>query len=99
VAGLLAENEERRGELFESMRQFYDTRSRIVHGGNLKPKHRDDLGRIEELRSLVRQLLRSFIAFAVNPPTGYNKRFFEERLDAALLNAVEREKLRAALGL
>jgi hypothetical protein len=99
VAGLLAANEARRSELFDSMRRFYDTRSRIVHGGNLRAKHREDLGKIEELRSLVRQFLRSFIAFAVNPPAGYSKRFFEERLDAALLNAVEREKLRTALGL
>jgi hypothetical protein len=99
VAGLVAGNEAQRGELFDSMRQFYDTRSRIVHGGNLRSKHREDLGKIEELRSLVRQLLRSFIAFAVNPPSGYSKRFFEERLDTALLNAVEREKLRTVLGL
>lgn len=99
VSGLLAENEEQRGELFDSMRQFYDTRSTIVHGGNLRGKHREDLGKIEELRSLVRQLLRSFIAFAVNPPVGYSKRFFKERLDTALLNAAEREKLRTALGL
>jgi hypothetical protein len=34
VAGLLAENEAQRGELFDSMRRFYDTRSTIVHGGH-----------------------------------------------------------------
>ena len=99
VAALLATSDKERSELFDLMKGFYDTRSRIVHGGTLRPKHQQYLGKIEELRSLVRRLLRSFIAFAVNPPTRYGKRFFEERLDAALLDATEREKIREALGL
>jgi hypothetical protein len=99
VAGLLADSEAQRGELFDSMRRFYNTRSTIVHGGTLSAKHREDLGKISELRYLVRQLLRSFIAFAVNPPAEYSKRFFKDHLDTALLNAVERKKLRTALGL
>jgi hypothetical protein len=99
VAALLATSDKERGELFDLMKGFYDTRSRIVHGGNLSSKHQQYLGKIEELRSLVRRLLRSFIAFAINPPAGYGKRFFAERLDAALLDAAEREKIREALGL
>jgi hypothetical protein len=99
VAALLAANDTERGEMLDLMKGFYDTRSKIVHGGKLRPKNRDDLGKIEELRSLVRQLLRSFMAFAVDPPAAYSKAFFRERLDTALVDATEREKLRTALGL
>jgi hypothetical protein len=81
------------------MKGFYDTRSQLVHGGYLKKKHEDYLARVHELRSLARLLLRSFVALATNPPSGYGKSFFKEHLDATLVNATEREKLRAALGL
>jgi hypothetical protein len=80
------------------MKEFYDTRSRIVHGGQLKLKHQERLQRVEELRSIVRQLLRCFVAFAAAPPDGYGKLFWQE-LDAALVDAQQRERLRAALGL
>jgi hypothetical protein len=99
IAGLLAPGEKERAELFSAMKGFYDTRSRVVHGGDLKTKHQQCLARLEELRSHVRRLLRSFVAFGVSPPHGYSKGFFKERLDAVLLDATEREKLRRALGL
>jgi hypothetical protein len=54
---------------------------------------------VDELRSLVRRLLKAFVAFAANPPQTYNKGFFNEHFDVALLEATEREKLRTALGL
>jgi hypothetical protein len=99
VAALLASGDKERGELFNLMKAFYDTRSRIVHGADLKSKHQHHLAKVEVLRSLVRRLLRSFVAFAVSPPNHYSKNFFKERLDVALLDAIEREKLRASLGL
>jgi Apea-like HEPN len=99
VAGLLASDDGERVRLFKLMREFYDTRSKIVHGGTLKPAHQQHLANVEELRSLVRRLLKSFVAFAVNPPNGYSKKFFKEQLDAALLDATERQKVRTAFGL
>lgn len=99
VAGLLAPDDNERVRLFKLIREFYDTRSKIVHGGSLKSTHQKHLANVEELRSLVRRLLRSFVAFAVSPSGGYSKQFFKEQLDAALLDATEREKLRGALGL
>ena len=78
---------------------FYDTRSRLVHGGQLKEKHQLYLTKIEDLRVLVRRLLRSFVTFAATPPETYDRRFFAEQLDPALVDAAEREKLRTALGL
>jgi hypothetical protein len=96
VAGLLASSDKERGELFKLLKGFYDTRSRIVHGGELKQKHRAYLANVEELLSIVRRLLRAFMAFAVNPPSAYSEKFFGERLDIALVDAAQREKLRTA---
>jgi len=98
VAALLASDDQQRGVLLKQMKEFYDTRSRIVHGGQLKPKHQERLQRVEELRSTVRQLVRCFVAFSAAPPAGYGKRFWRE-LDSVLVDAQQREKLRAALGL
>ena len=99
VSGLLAATDDERARLLKLMKGFYDTRSRVVHGGALKQKHTQHLGMIEDLRSLVRRLLRSFLAFGASPPNGYNKSFFDENLDAALVHAAERQKLRTALRL
>ena len=100
VAGLLASGDAERSGVLEALRDFYGTRSAIVHGGRLGEKHQIRLGRVDELRSLVRRLLRSFVGFAA--ATGddvYNKAFFKEHLDAALVDNAQREKLRRALGL
>lgn len=99
VAALLASGDAERGQMLKTMKDFYDTRSKLVHGATLKPKHHQCLQRVDDLRALVRKLLRAFVALAADPPELYNKAFFNERLDMALIDAAEREKLRAALGL
>jgi len=99
VAALLAPNDKERGRLFKLMKDFYDTRSKLVHGARLRGKHQRCLRQVDELRSLIRMLLRSFVKFAVNPQEKYNKAFFNECLDVALVDATERENLRTALGL
>jgi hypothetical protein len=99
VASLLASSHEDRGTLFKLMRDFYDTRSKIVHGASLREKQQRLLHRMDELRSVVRQLIRSFVSFAHAPTEGYDRAFWRDGLDVALLDAAEREKLRAALGL
>jgi hypothetical protein len=58
--------------------------------------HKRCLEQVDDLRSLVRPLLRSFVAYAANPPATYTKAFFNEQLDAALVNATERDNLRVA---
>ncbi|SPE43060.1 hypothetical protein SBA3_790012 [Candidatus Sulfopaludibacter sp. SbA3] len=99
VAALLAGNDTERAQILKTMKDFYDTRSKLVHGTALKPKHHQRLTRVNELRLFVRRLLRAFVALAANPPGIYNKTFFNEQLDMALVDATEREKLRAALKL
>lgn len=99
VAALLADSDTNRAELLKGMKDFYDTRSRLVHGGELKHKHHLQLAKMDDLRAIVRRLLRSFVTFAANPPGTFDKKFFAERLDQALVDATERERLRASLGL
>ena len=99
VAGLLAESHAERVTLLQSMKEFYDTRSAVVHGGRSNAKQRGHLEHFEDLRGIVRRLLRSFVVLSVNASHGYSKSFFEEKLDITLADAVEREKLRNALGL
>jgi Apea-like HEPN len=99
VAALLAPDDQQRGDLLKLVKGFYDTRSRIVHGGALGKKHQDRLQHIETLAEMVRRLLRAFVGFAIAPVSGYEKSFWQEDLDAALLDAAKREKLREALKL
>jgi len=98
VASLLAANDNDRSAVLRLMKSFYDTRSKLVHGGRLKEKHQSLLQRVEELRSIARRLLKSFVEFAVTPPGQYGKEFWDD-LDAALVNSAQREGLRTALGL
>jgi hypothetical protein len=97
VAGLLGASDKERARLLKEMREFYDTRSRIVHGGRLNEKNRLCLQKFEELQSIVRRLLRSFVSLAAQPAHRYTRAFFAEDLDATLLDDEERRKLQTAL--
>jgi len=69
----------------------------LVSERGFKKQYEDCLAEVHELRSLTRLLPRSFVAFAANPPSCYGKSFFKEHLDATLVHATEREKLRTSL--
>lgn len=97
VAGILAAGDAERSRLLRLVKDFYDTRSRLVHGDELSEKRQKLLQRVDELRAIVRALLRSFVAFAVAPRDGYGKAFWKEQLDVTLVDATARERLRTAL--
>jgi hypothetical protein len=99
VAGLLANDDAGRAGLFQAVREFYDTRSLIVHGVRLSKRHQARLESVDELREIVRRLLRGFIRLALTAPQEYGRRFFERNLEASLLESREREQLRSTLGL
>jgi hypothetical protein len=90
---------EERAELLKLLRAFYDTRSKVIHGTNLKAKHQTLLRRVDELRNIVKRLLVAFIRLGNRRPDEYEKDFWQEKLDRTLVNTVERERLRVALGL
>jgi Apea-like HEPN len=98
VAGILADDDAQRVQLFDDMKGYYDLRSRLVHGEALRERHRVLLEDVEPLREFVRRLLRGFIRLAISSDHAYDKRFFQERLDASLQEEMARSGLRRALG-
>jgi Apea-like HEPN len=99
VASIIADTDEERENLLKLLKDFYSTRSRVIHGANLQAKHQALLRRVDELRNLVKRLLVAFIRLGNTRPAEYEKNFWQEKLDRALVNTVERERLRVALGL
>lgn len=96
VAGLLASDDDERVKVFGEMRTYYDTRSKIVHGSQLRAKHHAALANEERLIGLVRLLVRGFVRLTTGDgiPAG-----FYESIDAALQHSGKRHEIRAALGL
>jgi len=99
VASILADTDEERTNLMKSLKDFYDTRSRVVHGGTLQPKHQALLEHVDELRVILKRLLVAFIRLGNTKHAEYGKSFWQGKLDGTLVNMVERDKLRAALEL
>jgi hypothetical protein len=99
VASILADTDEERRNLLKLLKDFYNTRSRVIHGANLQAKHQALLQRVDELRNIVKRLLVAFIRLGNTKPPEYGKNFWQEKLDGMLVNTVERERLRVALGL
>ena len=99
VASLLATTDAERAALLKAMKGYYDVRSRTVHGDRLSKKQIQSLAAVDDLRDLVRRLLRSFVLFTADDGRQVEKRFFNEELDAALVDAGRREELRKLLGL
>jgi hypothetical protein len=99
VASLLAADDAERASLLTTIKGYYDARSRVVHGVELKSKQINFIEQRDVLLSHLRRLLRAFVRFAEKPPSEYNRGTLAERLDAILLSGQERDSLRAALGL
>lgn len=96
ASGLLTDSDSDRVALFERMRSFYATRSRLVHGGSLKSKHWSDIGREPELRDILRRLLRGFLNLCQSTEF-YPTPELLERVDVMLLDSEQRTRLGAAM--
>jgi hypothetical protein len=107
VAAMLGNDDDERVRIFESMKGYYDTRSRVVHGGSelynkqgqLKDKPRSYLENQQDLRDYVRRLLVGFLRLAVSGSHPFDSAFFKDDLDSALLHSTRRFELRLAMGL
>jgi hypothetical protein len=64
---LLAQTDDERVVIYSTLKEYYNIRSKIVHGGGLKPEHEQKLQDIESLKEIVRRCLRGFLRMAVNP--------------------------------
>lgn len=99
VAGLLGRTTEERLRIFDAMKRFSDVRSKTVHGDRLRGTLLQVLEDVDAARGLVRRLLLAFIRLAVSPSDTYDRKFFEQRLDATLQDDRARRLLMQALGL
>jgi hypothetical protein len=83
------------------MKGFYDARSKVVHGAQVKARQTGFLERVEVAREYLRRLLVASVRLATSPAPADTSRFFEDGggLDDALQSAKERARLRSTLGL
>ncbi len=98
VASLLARSDDERLELYDMVKRYYDLRSTIVHGGELKEKHLKLLQDTSPIRDIVRRLLLAFLRLATGT-SRFNKRGFDAELDRLLLHSGDRKELQQAMGL
>lgn len=87
VAHLLGTDAISRRDLFRDMKGFYDLRSAIVHGNQIKSKHRSQMERSDYLREIVRRTLIAVIALLSD---NMNKTAIEEILDEIILDEMKR---------
>ena len=99
IAGLLAETDSERVTIFAEMRDFYNTRNRVVHGGPLNASHRAHLENYPALRDYVRRLLVAYMRLATTSGHGYDPKTLRKSLDSVLQDAQQRSALRVAMGL
>jgi hypothetical protein len=87
VAYLLGTNDETRKRLFRDVKEFYDLRSTIVHGSQIKPKHQSRLEQSNELREIVRIVLLTILALIGE---GMNKSQIDQLLDEIIFDGFRR---------
>jgi hypothetical protein len=98
VATLLGADDDSRVALFESMKLYYDTRSCLVHGSDLKQKHLDVIQDHRGLLDIARRLLAGFVRLASSGEFA-KVASLKERIDGILLHSARRDALRAQMGL
>lgn len=99
ISSLLGSDDAERLDLFEAIKRYYDVRSKIVHGGDLRPAERALVDDDSELRAIVRRLVRAVIFATRHSPLRLSGSYIDERLDRALLDTQARQELRGTLGL
>lgn len=99
ISSLLAHDDDERLALFETMKRYYDIRSKIVHGVDLRPTDQALVDDDSELRAIVRRLLRAVIFATVHTDFRLTASYIDKQLDRVLLDARSREEVRGALGL
>jgi hypothetical protein len=99
TAGIVAGTDRERVLIFTEMRDFYNTRNRVVHGGALDTTQRAHLENYPVLRDYVRRLLVAYMHLATTSGHGYDPKPLRKSLDSVLQDAQQRSALRAAMGL
>ena len=97
TAGILATDDNERVALFERIKIYYDTRSRIVHGDALKDRHLQVIQNPKHLLDIVRRLLVAFLRLADSPHPLSQR--VKDGLDSILHHSQHRAELRKQMGL
>jgi hypothetical protein len=99
VAGILADSDEERVQIYTQIKRFYDARSKIVHGAGTD-KVKSELSDYGSLRAIIRRLLVAFLHLTATPNPRFTRKYFaESRLDADLNSSVLRADVRRSMGL
>jgi hypothetical protein len=99
VAAILGSDHDDRLNTFKQMRDYYEVRSRVVHGDELGNRQRRKLRDQQVLRTFVRRLLSGFIHLTTTSGHSFDRQFFDKNLDISLLDDSRRSALRVAMGL
>src|SRR6267378_205863 len=97
-SGLLAGNDDERCKFFQEVRDYYDTRSAIVHGLHRTAKHDKIIQDNRGLRRIVQSLLLGFLKLMSQGMTERDIELWSE-LEAIVLHSAKREELRRRMGL
>jgi len=87
VAHLLGTDDDDRKRLFRDIKEFYDLRSTIVHGSQIKPKHHSRLEQTNELREIVRSVLLTILILIGED---MNKSQIDQLLDEIIFDGFRR---------
>lgn len=96
VSAMLEREDAGRVSMFRDLSDFYNVRSRIVHGSRLKSKEQALVAREPELRNIVRRLLTGLLA-TVGTSFDPTPDFLDNRLDDVLLAERTRRQLVTAM--
>jgi hypothetical protein len=93
AANLLGVDAAERAAIFKKVKDYYDVRSKVVHGDVLKSKHLAVLNNVVSLRDIVRCSLLSVFALLSGP--GHGRDFFRQ-VDALNLDDEARKTFQGA---
>lgn len=98
TSSLLGETDDHRVQIYETLRKYYDIRSKIVHGTTLKASESSLVQNDEPLREIVRKALRAFLHLIANP-CEWTVGKLSNDLDTVLLHSGKRLALQKAMSI
>ena len=97
TSSLLGETDDHREQVFETIREYYKIRSKIVHGSTLSAERLAQVQNDEPLREILRRTLRAFIHLLANPSDEWTVQQLSKDPDPVLLHSGRRSVLQGAM--
>jgi hypothetical protein len=86
TASLLSTSDDEKIKLYNELSDYYDLRSKIVHGSEIKSKLSSKLMNIEELKNISRKTLIAFINLSLNQNDDFNMKTIYDNIDERLMH-------------